>query len=54
MSWGFFFGGEHSKDYSISGSILGSPYLFRTAIEIGARPNVLFSKRGRFISASLL
>ena len=27
QNWGYLFGGPHNKDYSILGSILGSPYL---------------------------
>ena len=34
QNYGYLFGDPHNKDYSISGSILGSPYFGKTTISL--------------------
>ena len=34
-NWGYHFGGLHNKDYSISGSKLGSPYFGKVPFSVG-------------------
>ena len=36
------FRGPHNKDYSILGSILGSPYFGKLPYEVGLQPNIKF------------
>ena len=34
QNWGYRFGGPHNKDYSILGSILGSPYFGKVQYKV--------------------
>ena len=36
LNYGYLFGGPHNKDYSILGSILGSPYFGKLPYVLGA------------------
>ena len=44
---GYFFGGPHNKDYSILGSILGSPYFGKLPLIVALRVKIVL---GRYAS----
>ena len=51
---GYLFGGPHYKDYSILGSILGSPYLGELPPSFGENKALAVAARGAFLVSRYL